>query len=242
MVNVFDLFDAAYLINLPERVDRLASSRRELDRAGSKIGPDAVRMFEAYRVADRGPFPSAAVRGCFLSHRGCLLEGKARGANAVLVMEDDIALTSHMGTVRAQLADVVNSDTWDFLYLGHDDTGSYPLLRKKTRDVEFFNYQGVIRGNHFYAVSNRIIGRLIDHLNTVVSGVEGDQEYGPMPIDGAFNIFRWKNPDVRTLIASPKLGWQRPFRSDITPRYFDGVRVLRPILAMLREVKSSIMR
>ena len=63
-----------------------------------------------------------------------------------------------------------------------------------------------------------------------------------MPIDGAFNIFRLKNDDVRTFIASPKIGWQRSSRSDNHPKAFDSLKLLRPVLAVLRDLKSTAMR
>jgi hypothetical protein len=241
MKNLLERFDAAYLINLPDRTDRRRSAERELARAGWELGKGGVRLFPACRFEERGTFPAAAIRGCFHSHMRCLSEANAAGAKSVLVMEDDIALSSFMSHATESIVRVMSSCRWDFLYFGHDDAGDIPL-HTSPADVRFREYAGVIRGAHFYAVNGRILDRLVEHLNVVVRGVEGDQEFGPMPIDGAFNIFRWKNQDVQTLLAAPKLGWQRPSRSDISPRAFDGFTVLRPVVSALRELKSVVMR
>ena len=63
-----------------------------------------------------------------------------------------------------------------------------------------------------------------------------------MPVDGAYNEFRLRNPDVNTLIAAPKLGWQRPSRSDLTPQLIDRIGPLRPLVSLLRSVKHGLSR
>jgi hypothetical protein len=58
-----------------------------------------------------------------------------------------------------------------------------------------------------------------------------------MPVDGAYNIFRRNNTDVRTLIAHPRFGWQLPSRSDLTPHALDRWAFLRPVNSFLRKFK-----
>ena len=58
--------------------------------------------------------------------------------------------------------------------------------------------------------------------------------------DGAYNTFRRYNKDVITYIANPKLGWQRPSRSDITPRVLDNFVALRSFMSFGRNVKVLI--
>ena len=71
MKTLLDYFGAAYLINLPERKDRLKSATAEFARAGWRLGPDAVQLYAAQKFTDRAGFPgSASVRGCFHSHIG----------------------------------------------------------------------------------------------------------------------------------------------------------------------------
>jgi hypothetical protein len=157
-------------------------------------------------------------------------------------MEDDIALSSSFAEITPRLLNSLRVEAWDIVYFGHDDTGDIPLLKSPSSDIRLQPYEGAVKGAHFYAIRKRVLGRLIEHLNVAMNGREGDQEFGPMPIDGAFNIFRWTNPHVRTLIAAPKLGWQRASRSDISPRGFDRIGFLRPVVAALRNLKSVTMR
>jgi len=235
-------FDAVYLINLPERVDRLKSAKTEFSRAQWDFGSRQVHIFPACRFEERGTFPSAAVRGCFQSHLECLSDARRAGAETVLIMEDDIALSSSFAEITPRLLNAMSAEAWDIVYFGHDDTGEIPLLRSPLSDLRLRPYTGTVKGAHFYAVRKRVLGRLIEHLKLAMSGVEGDQEFGPMPVDGALNIFRWTNPDVRTLIADPKLGWHRASRSDISPRGFDRIGFLRPVVAALRNLKSVATR
>jgi hypothetical protein len=242
MNSLLEYFDAAYLINLAERTDRLASAKKEFARAGWRMGEGGVEHYVAQRFTDRAGFPFPECRGCFHSHAECIRKAWRDGRQNVLVMEDDIALAVSTGALTPAVVAQLNSMPWDFLYLGHEDTGDIGRATPRTRHVDFLPYGGSIRGTHSYAVNGRIFERLLAHLDRVANGVEGDQEYGPMPIDGAFNIFRFKNADVQTFIARPKIGWQRSSRSDISPKAFDGLKLLRPFLAMLRDLKSTTMR
>lgn len=243
MSKLLQYFDAAYVINLPEREDRLRSFRKELAGAGWELGGSGVRLFKAVRFNERHTFPTSQIRGCFHSHMGCLLDAQKSASGHVLVMEDDIALSSLLQEVTPQIVQQMDNMPWDFIYFGHDDTGDIAVLKAgREKMVEFHQYDGAIKGAHFYAVNQRVLPRLLQHLDRVVKGREGDQEFGPMPIDGALNIFRWKNPDVRTFIAVPKVGWPLPSRSDITPRGFDSIKLLRPLVAAFRGLKSMAMR
>jgi len=164
------------------------------------------------------------------------------GAKSVLLLEDDIALTSSLTRLIPSIVAQLNATTWDFVYFGHEYTGDINNANSRTTEVDFVTADGEIRTTHFYGVNGRILKRLVLHLDRVAAGIEGDQEFGPMPIDGALNIFRRKNSDVKTLIAIPKLGWQRPSRSDITPRAFDKYPLLDEVMAPLRELKYVFKR
>ena len=52
MTRLPDLFGVTYLINLPERVDRLKSAKRQLSSVNWDIGPDGIRVFPALRYVD----------------------------------------------------------------------------------------------------------------------------------------------------------------------------------------------
>ena len=232
------LFGVTYLINLPERRDRLKSATKQLARVGWDIGSEGVQLFPARRYTDPAGFPTAPTRGCFQSHLDCLRRAEAAGCRSVLLLEDDIAISTSVPRLIPSIKTLLETQRWDFIYFGHSETGNFPLARRDTKDVRFDLWNDELRTTYFYGVSSRIFRKLIAHLELVASGRPGDQEMGPMPVDGAYNIFRRKNPDVRCLIANPKLGWQLSSRSDIAPPgTLDSFIVLRPMSGVLRSFK-----
>jgi glycosyl transferase family 25 len=236
--------DCTYVINLPERQDRLNRVKKELARVGWEIGDSGVRIFPAFKFSERAGFPNAGVRGCFLSHLECIRRAHAEKRRSVLILEDDICFSSSLDRLTPSIIAQLETVGWDFVCFGHHGTGAIPNARPDAMpdELKFAPWSAEIQGSHFYAISGRIFSRLIGDIERHIGGVEGDQEYGPMPVDGAFNIFRRNNPDVRTLIVQPKLGWQSSSRSDITPRSFDRIPLLQPFLRALRIVKAAINR
>ena len=234
--SLFDMFPAAYLINLPERKDRLRSAKKELGKVGWVLGPQGVKLYPAQKFKERGTFPNVGCRGTFCSHLACLHDAHQQGERNVILLEDDIVLTSSVPHLTSSIMRQLEETQWDFCYLGHEQTGPVRNANSKTADVRLLPYRGHILQAHFVLINGRILSRLIRHLERVLAGTEGDQEYGPMPVDGAYNIFR-RNADVHTLIADPKLGWQRPSRSDITPSVFDSWGALRPITSAVRHLR-----
>ena len=242
MNSLAQYFGAAYVINLPERRDRLNSAIKEFARTGWPFGPEGIQLYSAKKFTDRAGFPFIGSRGCFDSHSECIRNAHRQGKKSVLVMEDDIALASSMLKLTPSVIAKLEASPWDFLYLGHEDTGDIGRATLAVQNVDFVPFDGTIRGAHCYAVNARIFARLLAHLDRVAGGIEGDQMFGPMPIDGAFNIFRRINDDVKTFMAVPKLCWQRSTRSDNHPRAIDNIRPLRPVISMLRNVRSAAMR
>lgn len=239
-------FGCAYVINLPERTDRLGRVRKELTAIGSAIydGDGGVDVFPAYKYPERAGFPSAGVRGCYLSHLKCLRLAHAANRQSVLILEDDVAFSSALSRLTPALVVQLDSLDWDILFFGHFGTGDIPDARAtiSPNEVSFVPWAREIQGMHFYAVNGRIFPQLFADLERHIHGIEGDQEHGPMPIDGAFNIFRRNNPNIRTLIAQPKLGWQASSRSDITPRLIDRIPFLQPVLRPIRKLKAAVAR
>jgi hypothetical protein len=234
-------FGAAYLINLPERKDRLTSATRELARAGWTFGPGGVQLYAAQRFTDRAGFPgSPSVRGAFHSHLECIRAAQRLGTRGVLIMEDDIALAPSIDRLTPSIVAQLESAPWGFCYLGHGHTGDIGHANARTTELKLVPTEIEIGGAHFYCIHSRIYTSLLAFLDRLQAGREGDSELGPMPIDGAYNVFRRRNPDVGTLLATPKLGWQRPSRSDISPRPIDRLKPLQPILSLLRNFKHAI--
>ena len=163
----------------------------------------------------------------------------ARGA---LILEDDISFSSHIPQLTQLIISQLEANDWDIVFFGHYNTGAIPNANSKTapQEFQFVECLGEIHGLHFYGVNGRVLDRLNDHLERIANGREGDQVTGPMPVDGALNTFRRLNPDVRTLIANPKLGWQKPSRSDITPAKLDRLPAIRPLMTAFHRIKQIV--
>lgn len=239
MKTLIDYFEAAWVINLPERTDRLNGVLAEFARAGWERGPSRPQVYAAQKFEDRDGFPSVGVRGAYFSHWACLRRAWSEGCRNVLILEDDVALSSALPALTPSITAWLDAHEWDFIYFGHHDTGAIPNAAAKTKvdDLRFIPWTAEITGLHFYAVNKRVLEPLNAHLDRNSSGSKASQEHYPMPVDGAFNIFRFRHPATKTFIAVPKLGWQRPSRSDITPRAFDQFQVMRPLTSVLRKVK-----
>ena len=203
----------------------------------------AVQLYAAQRFTDRAGFPgNPNVRGAFHSHLECIRTAQALRKTRILLMEDDIALAPSIHQLTPSIVSQLETKPWDFAYFGHEHTGEIRRANSGTTSVKLVPTSTGITTAHFFAINGRIIPRLLKHLDRVWSGTEGDQEFGPMPVDGAYNVFRRRNSDVQILIADPKLGWQRPSRSDLSPKAIDNFYALRPLIAVLRDIKYALGR
>jgi glycosyl transferase family 25 len=236
-----DFFGVSYLINLPERNDRLRSIAKQMAAIGWRLDASGVMLFAGLRYREAQGFPSAPIRGCFQSHLQCLRQAKAAECQSVLIMEDDIALSSAIPRLTSKIVQELQSRPWDFVYFGHHATGPIPKARHDTTEAQlrFHEWTEDVVAAEFYAVSASILPRLIAHLENIARGPKGDRITGPMPVDGAYNIFRRSNADVRCLVSDPRLGWQISSRSDITPHPLDAVPLLRPVNALMRRIKRA---
>ena len=227
-------FGAAYLINLPKRKDKLKSSLSEFAHAQWPVGPDGIQIYAAQTFTNPAGFAFASSRGTFHSHTQCIRNAQLLKEKSVLVMEDDIALAPSLRHLTPSIVAQLQTTYWDFLYLGHERTGKIGRANSRTTEIKLVPITSGAVGAHFYAVNGQIFTRLLEHLDRIANGIG---RFGPMPIDGAFSVFLRENQDVRGLLVAPKLGWQRPSRSDNHPRFFDGIKPLRPLISALRNFK-----
>ena len=239
MCSLTDLFDRICVINLPDRTDRYKAIRDELRKFGvpfdsSRSGVPQAELFVATRYHDDGGFPSASVRGCYLSHLTILKEARKQGLRNVLIMEDDLGISRLLPEYLPTIKKELDQKPWGFLYLGHIQ--ELPTLPSPS----LIPYDGPLVTAHFYAVNAPIFDRLIAYLEKVLTRSPGDPEGGPMHYDGALSMFRENSPDVLTLIAQPNLGWQRSSRSDIHSRWFDRLPVFRQAAAIGRSVRRHL--
>ena len=126
-------------------------------------------------------------------------------------------------TAQPQLAHPLQHGGWDFAYPGH-------TLPDQDGPVQWRETRSPLVCAHFYGLDRRVLSGLLDYLDACEARPPGHPDGGPMHVDGAYSMFRARNPDVVTLIATTSLGGQRSSRSDITDnRWFDrqpGVRLL----------------
>jgi hypothetical protein len=212
----------------------------ELDAVGWR---DTVTFFSARTFSDANGFPSVGARGCFDSHLGCLKLALQSGWKSVLILEDDISFSPHINSVTIKISERLAVPDWDFAYFGYHSSGTIGRLAKS--NTKTFTLDAVsqdVREAHFYAVNGRIFDRLIGYLEQVLSRPPGHPLGGPMHVDGAYTMFRSANPDCVTLYAAPKLGWQRPSRSDISPGARDNMPIVKTALSLSRRLRYKLSR
>lgn len=228
---LLDLIERIYVINLPFRTDRRSEMTSELDRAGLPFTPGKVELFPAIRPTEAGTFPSIGVRGAYLSHLEVLKLAREQGLNNVMVMEDDLSISPMFRPNQEAIVEQLRQAAWDMAYFGH-------VLDLPSRDaVGFVPYTDSVLTAHWYAVNGPTIERLITFMEVMMTREPGHPDGSPMDPDGAFSTFRDQNPGVRTLVASPNLGWQRSSRSDIRPNWYDRTPGLRQFFAAGRRLK-----
>ena len=232
-MKVFDAFERIVVINLPERVDRRREMESELRRAGLVANERRVRFFPGIRPADAGRFPSVGARGCFESHRAVIGEAIDDRIESLVVLEDDLSLHPAACAPQPTLADRLRQGGWDFAYPGH----TLPALDDGPLAWHVTTRPLVCA--HFYGLHRRVLADLRDYLDACAARPPGHPDGGPMHVDGAYSMFRARNPSVVTLIASTSLGGQRSSRSDITDnRWFDRQPGIRLLAGLARKGKN----
>ena len=234
-MTIFDAFERIYLINLPERSDRLRDALVELARAGIDKEDKRLRIFPGIRPLDAGVFPSRGAHGCHLSHLGIIREAMRDQLQNVLIIEDDIALNSGAFQAQPELVDRLMQNNWDFAYPGHLE--NLPLQSDMT--AHWTTTQAPLVCAHFYALHRQVLPALEAYLNECMRRPAGHPDGGPMHIDGAYSMFRQRSDKLITLLASPSLGGQRSSRSDIYPnRWFDRLPLVRWLAAQARHWRN----
>jgi GR25 family glycosyltransferase involved in LPS biosynthesis len=210
-----DFFDRIYIINLPERTDRLKQTIVELKKVGVEIDDGKVIVFPAIKPSDPQDFPSIAVRGCFESHLSVLKLVQEQNFKNVLIIEDDILFVKNFKLLEETIVEQLYNKNWGFVYFGHveDSNNNDSFILEK--------YSKPVLTTAFYAVNSNIFNSLISFLEIVKKRPNGHPLGGPMHVDGAYSTFRQQNPDVETWIVFPSLAKQRSSASDISPEWYD---------------------
>lgn len=235
-MQLIDFFERAYVVNLPDRKDRRRMMVQELKKIEMPLSPNKTEIFPAIRPDDAGDFPSVGARGCFLSHLAILKRAKEDRLSHVLIMEDDLKISSLLKTNQDILVDQLRRTDWGFVYFGHvEDLGAAETV------VTLRPFSEPIMTAHFYGINGVILDRLLSFLSELQRRPGGHPDGGPMHLDGAYSTFRAHNPDIVTLIAAPTLGWQRSSRSDISAnKWFDRMPVFKQLVGAVRAGKFFV--
>jgi hypothetical protein len=232
-------FDAIYVINLASRLDRRAQMRTQLRRV--EIDPDAppVVFFDAVRPAEPDGFPTIGARGCFLSHLGVLRDARAAGHRRILVLEDDLDFAADFTRRFARTAPAAERRGWDVWYLGALAVEPAPPDAHADDDLVALPPDSVVLGTHMLAFDAGAIARLVPYLEAMLTRPVGDPAGGPMHVDGAYGWLRRDHPALRTLLATPPLGHQRPSRTDVHAlRWFDRLPGVHRAADLLRRARA----
>jgi glycosyl transferase, family 25 len=219
-----DYFDRAFVLNLPERLDRRAEMSNDLAQIGWP--DDRVTWYPAIDPRSPAGFKNAGYRGCFLSHVAALNMARNAGYDNVLILEDDCAFGPRFNSI---VTSVLADNTWGMCYLGHAEKAE----AAPGPFVEWPASSGVMLA-HCYAVRGSILPSLCAYLEALMLRPPGSLEGGPMSPDGALGWFRRAHPEIRTLLASPSAASQRSSKSDISTRQWDKVPLVRQTAAAFR--------
>ena len=236
-MTIIEYFDRTSIINLPERADRRAETRDEFNRAGWPIENNKADFFSATRPELANGFPSAGVRGCFLSHMNAIKKARYDSLANILIMEDDIAFVTDTNSIASEAFHELDQVNWGFLYLGHEHK-SYDSPEKRLERIT-----EPVPGKYFYAINSTIFDRFLEFLELVLERPPGHPDGGPMYYDGALSTFLMQNRDINTFVVVPSLGYQRSSRSDLHPTFIlDELTLLKPLSSVFRSLKNTIIR
>lgn len=235
-MQLFDLFDHTYIINLPARTDRRQDSIAELERVGSPFDGQRITFLDAARPADRAGFTSVGAHGCFLSHRSVLDDALANGFQQIMVLEDDFCFVDREVDREAALIALIQATAWDVLRMGHATVSerevATPALERVTRGVW---------GAHCYGLRRRVYEPLAEFLDGIAARPAGHPDGGSMHFDSALSYFAARRPDYASYICVPSLATQRSSRSDIDgSKWFDRVAGLAALSALARKARQHI--
>lgn len=233
-------FEKIYIINLSFRTDRKKEILEQLLKIGLSFDTCNVELFPAIRPESKGGFTSIGARGCFMSHLEILKKSKSAGFSRILILEDDLNFSSNFTNRINAVIEAMKKTQWSVFYGGYEiNTPELNNLYHNDLDIIEVPPELPINTTHFIAFQNPAIHQLIDHLNLLMSREPGDPRGGPMHVDGAYFWFRKQNPEIKTLISTPILGYQRPSRTDIHKlKWFDKLPIMSGFVNLIRKLKN----
>lgn len=234
-----DYFARVYVVNLPERADRRAEIRQQLEVIGLRLGQANTVLFPAIKPAERGEFESVGARGCFLSHLAVLDDARQRACSRVAIFEDDLNFSRDFNARIDGLLSALDRLPWRIFYGGHRISDAAP--RAAARGLWPIPPDIAVATTHFVAFQGAAIERVAATLRSLAGRPAGDLNGGAMHVDGAYNWYRRLNPSDLALAAVPALGYQRSSRTDVHALgRLDTTPFVRGAVSRLRRLKNRI--
>jgi len=212
----------------------LRALRGELRRVGFDIDNPKVMIPFAPEPADANGFPSRGIYGNFLSHLSILESARKDGLQNILVLEDDAIFSARFRTCH--MVEILSSEPWDICFIGH-------ALKLAPTPSGFLRSDAPFKWAHCYAVNCSVMPRLVDYLTATIERPVAHPAGGKMYIDGAYSLFRQRNPDVVSLLAAPSLSSQKGSPSNLSDRkWYDANPLTKPIVATARAIRDELWR
>ena len=241
MNHPLDYFERIFIINLPARTDRQAEIAAQLKGIGLSLDDANIELFPAVRPDSPDGFPSIGARGCFMSHLGVLRTAQRLGLQRVAIFEDDLDFAANFNVRIASVIERLASTNWSMFYGGYHM--AQPSRGLAHDGIVESQPDELIGTTHFVVFQGEAISAAVHYLEQILSRPAGDPDGGPMHVDGAYNWFRRANPQFKTLLITPELGFQRASRTDIHDlRWYDTMPLVRHGAAYLRLFKNALMR
>lgn len=155
-MKLFERFDKAFLINLPERVDRLKAFKEEVERYD--LGE--FEIVEGIKVNEKiDGIPSGAI-GLIKTNLRIFTE-LAGDSETILIMEDDCSFTDKVLNID-EYFEKLPSD-WDMLYMGGNH-GAHVGLHAPIPINDHVVRLHSTRTTHFVAIKKKLFNEIIDYL------------------------------------------------------------------------------
>lgn len=176
-----------------------------------------------------------------MSHLGVLRTAQRLGLQRVAIFEDDLDFAADFNARITSTIEQLESTNWSIFYgRYHMPQASRGLVRGgliESRPLQ------LIGTTHCMVFQGEAISAAVRYLEKILGRPAGDPDGGPMHVDGAYNWFRRANPQFKTVLAIPELGFQRASRTGIHDLlWYDATPLVREGVACLRWVKNILLQ
>jgi glycosyl transferase family 25 len=182
-------------------------------------------------------FVSRGVYGSFLSHLEIIEAAYRDGLDTVWVLEDDAIFSRNFNSQQIRIAQYLQANTWDQLFIGHSGWKKLP-----NSSTGLLRFSGPFIWAHCYAVHRRIMPRLIEYLRKNVERESGHPEGGKMYIDACYFFFRRFNPEVISVVSSPCWSVQKGSPSSLGSDRYGKYPAMVPMVNLARGIRDECWR